>query len=729
MLPDIKRPGGIGKTVQVQFGGLDLRPGAADGTFQYMEGLAADRHPIVETRDNRTFLQMLQTQNIALLGLGNVLIRIEDGVIYYNGILIAYLSRQANSKPVAFGEQVIETVLRELIHTEYNYKGACAGTANLPAQANEGDAWSVREGESGYDRFRVYVFESGEWVDHGRIVEPLEASITEWMVFRDGTYQGVSARANTLEINPNVYALQDQGLLDYTIPKLNDLFRAGDAVRIRGSHEENNLTLVVREVTERELRFYENSFRAYIGRHTVGENGITQGNLYECTGWFRADKGVSGESAPKIYFIPPSGINLIKGDYVEYKYDDSWMNPMSHVYMPAVMHFYKADGTEVTALTDVEPTSSYNHSTYPNGPKTLEFEATEQNSLEFWDPAVTISRVWPELDGVFAHNNRLWGWKGKELRCSKLGDPKNWEAFDGLSTDCWSLDTQRPEAITGGISLHGYPTFYTENRRYMIYGTEPSGFQLSELDCFGVREGCGGSMAVVDGVLYYVSRKGVMADAGSVPTCVSEALGKLRLIQAIGASFEKEYWVSGVIENSDGGFTGGDPAIFVLDTNTGEWFHDSKLACSALASAIGTLVGCWLLDDSGQNDSYQIACLRGNWPLNYSGQEAYHSSELVTNDYTLQQPNRKRVHRVQIRVRVSGMTQQSLGVSIMYDSSDTWETLYVIHPKGSTMNKKESFYIPVLPRRCDHFRLRFSGDAHWAIESLALELRQGSAIF
>ena len=116
-------------------------------------------------------------------------------------------------------------------------------------------------------------------------------------------------------------------------------------------------------------------------------------------------------------------------------------------------------------------------------------------------------------------------------------------------------------------------------------------------------------------------------------------------------------------------------------------------------------------------------------PLNYSGQETYHSSELVTNDYTLQQPNRKRVHRVQIRVRVSGMTRQSLGVSIMYDSSDTWETLYVIHPKGSTMNKKESFYIPVLPRRCDHFRLRFSGDAHWAIESLALELRQGSAIF
>ncbi|MCD8004340.1 MAG: hypothetical protein LUE91_01575, partial [Oscillospiraceae bacterium] len=82
----------------------------------------------------------------------------------------------------------------------------------------------------------------------------LEASLTGLCYFQDGLYAGEEAAGNT------IYC---QGA------NWEDYFSAGDAVSIAGSAlEENNATIIVREIEGDYLRFYENSF-------TVSEEGET----------------------------------------------------------------------------------------------------------------------------------------------------------------------------------------------------------------------------------------------------------------------------------------------------------------------------------------------------------------------------------------------------------------------------------------------------------------------
>lgn len=48
---------------------------------------------------------------------------------------------------------------------------------------------------------------------------------------------------------------------------------------------------------------------------------------------------------------------------------------------------------------------------------------------------VTIKRMVPDMDFICESNNRVWGCVGNDIYASKLGDPFNWNYFQGLSTD------------------------------------------------------------------------------------------------------------------------------------------------------------------------------------------------------------------------------------------------------------------------------------------------------
>lgn len=720
MLPDIRKTSGIGKTVQMQFGGLDRRPGAADGTFSWMDGMTAKSYPHLAGRATRYYLQE-QSDDCAMLGFGNALLRIMGGYVWYNDWILCAAADQRERVMVPFGNTVILVMSRELLHLEHPLKGRVDDISEVTDTPEEGDAWAVTSVPSWNPD--IYLRANGEWVNLGHVLEDLEAEVKNWaLIFRDGTYQEVSAAANTIEMNPDNYSLP--GVDPATVPQFDKLFKPGDAVTIECAHPENCMTLIVREVTPTELRFYENSFHNYVGRHTAAVN-LSQGTLCEACGWFREDRGYGGGGDVKKYFVLPSGVNLAAGDYIEYVFDDSQMNPLNYSYLGAVMKFYRADGTEIPTLIDIEPADSYDETLYPNGPTRLTFGAVEAAGMMEWgDLNPTIRKAWPEgLVNVFEDSNRLWGWNGRAIYASKLGDPSNWFFYDGLSEDGWSVEIRRPEEITGGISLHGYPTFYTENRRYMVYGTAPGNFQLSEQDCFGVREDCAASMAIVDGELYYVSRHGVMRDTGAVPQPVGEALGDWELRDAVGGGVGEEYWLSATDQS-------GERHTLVFDTAHGIWVRDGNDNFRAFTSIGGQIYGMTYApsEDPSETPWWYYYCMYGTPAWREMHPETENWKEVVTNDYAMQQPNRKRVHRVQIRVSVSGAVRRSLQVAIMYDSSGSWEILYTIYP-DLTGAVKQSRYIPVLPRRCDHFRLRFSGNANWELESLALETRQGSAMF
>ena len=65
-------------------------------------------------------------------------------------------------------------------------------------------------------------------------------------------------------------------------------------------------------------------------------------------------------------------------------------------------------------------------------------------------------------------------------------------------------------------------------------------------------------------------------------------------------------------------------------------------------------------------------------------------------------PDRKYVSRFNLRLKIP--QGSSLKMEIEYDSLGEWEDQGTINGQGD-----RTFLLPVRPRRCDHFRLRFSG--------------------
>ena len=62
-----------------------------------------------------------------------------------------------------------------------------------------------------------------------------------------------------------------------------------------------------------------------------------------------------------------------------------------------------------------------------------------------------------------------------------------------------------------------------------------------------------------------------------------------------------------------------------------------------------------------------------------------------------------------------------LKMEIEYDSSGTWEEMGVI--RGESM---KTYTIPVVPRRCEHLRVRISGEGECRIYAITKQMEVGS---
>lgn len=94
-----------------------------------------------------------------------------------------------------------------------------------------------------------------------------------------------------------------------------------------------------------------------------------------------------------------------------------------------------------------------------------------------------------------------------------------------------------------------------------------------------------------------------------------------------------------------------------------------------------------------------------------AGSTAQMESLLETGDFTSGSPDCKRLLRVQLRLEAEAGA--SITAAAQYDSDGQWHTLANV-----TAGAKRSFTLPVLPRRCDHFRLRLMGTGAWRLLSL-----------
>lgn len=332
----------------------------------------------------------------------------------------------------------------------------------------------------------------------------------------------------------------------------------------------------------------------------------------------------------------------------------------------------------------------------------------EDNHDYVEEGSLKISRDVPDLLYACENENRLWGCTDSTIYASKLGDIFNWNVFDGLASDSYAVESGSAGKLTGCISHRGYPTFLKEEHIYKIYGTLPSNFEMMGSASLGLMDGSAGSLAVAGETLYYLGCNGIMAYTGGIPQSVSRDFGTMKFSNAVAGSDGMKYYVSMQEEN-------GSYWLYVYDSQTGMWHKEDEKQITHFVGWKGHL---YMLDSDG------IIWVVGE-PAELMGQteeEGIFPWFAEFSDFTEQDPNKKNVGRLQIRIELDPGAKAQ--VWIRYDSVGDWQ------PAGEAMDAdvKRSYVLPLIPRRCDHCRIKIAGTGQARIHSLSREYYVGSEL-
>ena len=352
--------------------------------------------------------------------------------------------------------------------------------------------------------------------------------------------------------------------------------------------------------------------------------------------------------------------------------------------------------------------------------RTLVVYGVEEHKLIFYEhsfddeltdvaKSANIARKMPDLDYLCVNENRVWGCHQKTIYASKLGDMKNWNVFDGPSDNSYAVDVLSEGDLTGCVSFMGYPIFFKEGGIYKVYGNRPSNFEVMG----SASTGCvnGRTLAVANETLFYLSRIGIMAYNGGFPTCISNQLGDL-----ITGSFDADAF-------SDGGkydfwYSGGSE-FYEYDPQRGmwhrqkidEWDGEIRYACkyNSRTAFVSTEDELWAVQTNGEEERIPYFVEFADFTEDQSKYPAYGA-------------NKKGTSKIQLRMALG--TCSSAVVKMRFDSEGDWLTVKVFQ----TDNVKKSFYLPIIPRRSDHFRIRIEGEGRFELWSLARENYKGSAL-
>lgn len=304
---------------------------------------------------------------------------------------------------------------------------------------------------------------------------------------------------------------------------------------------------------------------------------------------------------------------------------------------------------------------------------------------------VTVSYDIPDLDFVFASDNRLWGAKGREIYASALGQGTVLTDYDTLTTSSWAATTKTGDNITAGLDFGGMPVFFAENAVYKIYGENPKEFQYVRQELIGVTEGDHKSVAVGAGYIFYLTRRGIYAWTGGVPRLISAPLGEERITNAVGGSDGAVYYLS--CEQ------GGRHNLYCYDPMTNAWIREDALEAVDIKQKGRDL--CLVAADG---NAYLIGDV-------YSTEGTAISPEgyfLETADYNDGAVVQKSAKNILVQYE---LTDGEADVMVSYDG-EPWNHVYTLY---DTDGKKITSVIPLQEKRYRTMRIRIEGDGEIVI--------------
>ena len=304
------------------------------------------------------------------------------------------------------------------------------------------------------------------------------------------------------------------------------------------------------------------------------------------------------------------------------------------------------------------------------------------------------------LDYIVECQNRLWGCRYdgalNEICCSALGSYSDWSTLNGLADDAYVASLGSEGEFTGATVLGDNPVFFKENIIHKVYVSASGAHRIYNISGGGVQKGSHGSIATVDGIVYYKGARDVVAFDGTTISPISLKLGTRQYKNAIAGADGHKYVMS--CEDIEG-----EKYIFTYDTRLGLW--QRELAPTEKISFM-----C-------EHDN-RLLIAAGGEILSHSSREGDSATEiprymLESGEIGFETPDRRFLCRLDMRVRLE--FGAALNVWIQYDSDGRWHSVAQIFgthvtPRIETLN--------VLPRRCEHFKYRVTGRGDFRLYSV-----------
>lgn len=402
-----------------------------------------------------------------------------------------------------------------------------------------------------------------------------------------------------------------------------------------------------------------------------------------------------GVDSAKEYMIVDSSIEFIDGSW---QISGRLHTATLREYQVFDGLFREGDAIEISGCTSC-PDNNGSHIIRGVSGRTLTFSEDLFSQTGAEGGTVLLERKVPELVCICECDNRIWGAEGTTIYASALGDPTNFFVYDGLSTDSYAAAVGSDGEFTGCCAYSSTVLFWKENCLHKILGSYPAQYEIYTYTVPGIQKGSEKSLCIINETLFYKGRGGVYAYSGGTPELISENFGTRRFHGAAAGTDGERYYISMQTER-------GTWELYVFDTQRGLWLREDETHAIDFAYLDGTL---YYLD-------------AGNGKLIMTGQDSSEegpvkwSATLCQMDETTH--GRKSYSRLYLRTDMEAGAW--LRVEISADGSPFRQVFSTHNERARTL------VIPILPARCDNFRIRLSGKGVCIIRSLVREFAAGS---
>ncbi len=360
--------------------------------------------------------------------------------------------------------------------------------------------------------------------------------------------------------------------------------------------------------------------------------------------------------------------------------------------------FSKGDAIEISGCTS-RSANNGSHIIRAISGRTLTFDRDLFTQTGAEAGTVMLERKVPDLTCICECDNRIWGAEGTTIWASALGDPKNFYVYDGLATDSYAAAVGTEGEFTGCIAYSSTVLFWKEDCVHKVLGSYPAQYEIYTYKVPGVQKGAEKSLAIINETLFYKGRSGVYAYTGGTPELLTECFGTKRFSDGVAGTDGERYYIS--MQTETGGWE-----LYVLDTARGIWLREDNTHAADWAYLDGTLyyldaaTGKVMMTGQDRSEEGRISWSATFCPFN----ETVHG--------------KKGYSRLYLRVELEAGAWVKVEISA---DGGPYKQVYVGHDE-----RARTLQIPILPTRCDSFKVRLTGKGECVIKSFIREFSVGS---